>query len=277
MYIIIIRTSATYIFLIAHNLTTRASSRIHFEIYVLVMNRLLFSVGRSLPKYLCRIPSGSSHPHPINAFVGLEIREYSNSTKAKASAKANTLKKVIPEFWILKMKTAYVWLDVNGDGYITAEDFSIWIKEMARLFPDMNEEQKKILEAKHARVWGDLLDGEGKGPDYKVTENMFIEKFFHVMSKEGAEAMMRQEWNNNFTVMDVNQDGVISKEEHRCFFEARKQVDPNGAIVAFSAIDKDRDGVITREEYVEAAMEYFFNFSDETKPSKHFFGPLVKI
>ena len=136
---------------------------------------------------------------------------------------------------------------------------------------------RKTLEAKHARVWGDILDGEGKGPDYKVTENMYIEKIFHVLSKEGAEAMVRKEWNNSFTYMDVNQDGAISREEHRRFFEARKHIDPNGAIVAFSAIDKNRVGFITREEYVEAAMEYFFNFSDETKPSKHFFGPLVKI
>ena len=239
------------------------------------MNRLLFtSVGRNLPKSLCHIPVGSSRPHPIYAFAGLEIRvKYSDSTKAKA----NTLKKVIPEFWILKMKTAFAWHDVNGDGYITAEDFSNYIKETARSLPGMNEEQKKILESKHARVWGDFLDGEGKGPDYKVTENMFIEKIFHVMSKKGAEAMVRKAWNDNFTYMDVNQDGVISREEHRRLFEARKHVDPNGAIVAFSAIDKDRDGVITREEYVEAAMEYFFNFSDETKPSKHFFGPLVKF
>lgn len=56
-----------------------------------------------------------------------------------------------------------------------------------------------------------------------------------------------------------------------------KQENPNGAIVAFSAIDKDMDGFITCDEYVEAAMEYFFNFADESKPSKHFFGPLVKL
>ena len=72
-------------------------------------------------------------------------------------------------------------------------------------------------------------------------------------------------------------DGMISKAEHRCFFEARKQIDPNGAIVAFSAIDQDMDGMISCDEYVEAAMEFFFNFSDETKPSKHFFGPLLKM
>ena len=89
--------------------------------------------------------------------------------------------------------------------------------------------------------------------------------------------MMRKEWNNNFTVMDVNKDGVISKAEHRRFFEARKQLNPNVAIVAFSAIDKDMDGFINRDEFVEVALDHFFNFSNETNPSKHFFGPLVKM
>ena len=102
------------------------------------MNRFLFtSVGRNLPKSLCRISAGSSCPHPIYAFAGLEVRvKYSDFTKAKA----NTLRKIIPEFWILKMKTAFAWHDVNGNGYITAEDFSSYIKEMVRLFPNMNEE-----------------------------------------------------------------------------------------------------------------------------------------
>ena len=48
----------------------------------------------------------------------------------------------------------------------------------------------------------------------------------------------------------TDQDGVISKAEHQCFFEARKQIDPNGAIVAFSAINKDMDGVTSCDECV---------------------------
>ena len=234
------------------------------------MNRFFFTLaGRNLPKIcLSRIMAQNSFGPPACNYM-LESRK-------GYSTKASVLKKVIPVFWIMKMKSGFAWNDANGDGYITEEDFASWIKEMAKLFPDMTEEQKKILEAKHGRVWGDLLEGKGKGPDYKVTESMYIEKFFNVVNKEGAEGMMRKEWQNNFAVMDTNQDGKISKAEHRRFFEARKQMDPNGAIVAFSAIDKDMDGVISCDEYVEAAMEFFFNFSNETKPSKYFFGPLVK-
>ena len=86
------------------------------------------------------------------------------------STKASNLKKVIPEFWILKMKTAFAYHDVGGDGYITEEDFVQWAKHMEKLFPNMSEEKKKMLKEKQSRVWGDLLGGKGKGPDYKVTE-----------------------------------------------------------------------------------------------------------
>lgn len=57
----------------------------------------------------------------------------------------------------------------------------------------MNEEQKKILEAKRDRVWGDVLDGKGKGPDYRVTESMYIERIFNTVCKDGAEDTMRKE------------------------------------------------------------------------------------
>ena len=41
------------------------------------------------------------------------------------------------------MKTQFVWDDVNGDGYITADDFASWIREMAKLFPDMTQLKNK--------------------------------------------------------------------------------------------------------------------------------------
>ena len=73
-------------------------------------------------------------------------------------------------------------------------------------------------------------------------------------------------------LLDINNDGVISKSEHQLFFQSWK--DPVGATTAFTAIDEDKDGAITRDEFTKAGTEFFFNFTDETKPSKHMFGPL---
>ena len=201
-------------------------------------------------------------------YLPLKIRE-----GRYQSTKVNDLKKIIPEFWIIKMKTAFAYHDVDGDGYITEKDAVNWTKQMEKLFHNLSKERKEALEAKQSGVWGELFGG----PNYKVTESMFIETFFNILSLDGAEDIMRKEWHSLFELMDLDQNGVISKDELRQFFEARKNVDPNGAIVAFSAIDKDVDGRITSDEYVNSGVEFFFNFTDETKPSKYFFGPLVKI
>ena len=96
------------------------------------------------------------------------------------------------------------------------------------------------------------------------------------MLKVQRPGIYRETFGEVFDLMDLDRDGEVSKKEHRRLYEATKNVNPNGAIVSFSAMDKDNDGMVTRDEYVEAAVEFFHNFADETKPSKHFFGPLVK-
>ena len=240
------------------------------------MYRPALTFVRNFPNYIVAVGSqASSHQSLLSSPRGSAASLW--PTERHQSTKANNLKKLIPEFWIMKMKTAFAYHDIDGDGYITAKDFVKWAEHMEKLFPNVSEEKKEMLKKKQNHLWVDLMDGKGKGPDYKVTENMFIEKVFNIVNKEGAEDNMRKEWRDVFEVMDLNQDGVISKMEHRCFFEATENVGPNGAIVAFSAIDTNMDGTITSDEYVNAGVEFFFNFADETKPSKHFFGPLMKI
>ena len=171
------------------------------------------------------------------------------------------------------MKTAFMYHDLDGDGYLTEKDIAIWTQELAKMCPG---EEKEVTEARQSRVRHNIMAcGKTEKSGYGITENMFIESMFLIVIADNAEASTREEIRGLFDLMDLDKDGKISKTEHRRWFEAMKSVDPNASIVAFSAIDKDHDGVITREEYSEAHMEFFFNFADETKPSKFFYGPLV--
>ena len=239
-----------------------------------MMIRFISTVGRSLTRATgilanYRMPT----PFPGPSSLGL-----SSLSSQKNSVEASRLKKELPEFWISKMKTIFNWVDADGDGYLTGKDFDRWTTEMPKLFPDMTEEQKKLMLSNINHLWGIIFGADEKGPDFKMTEDMYLERAFWFVCQEGAEDMIRQTWSDIFTVMDINQDGVISKAEHYRFFEAWKTVkDPIRAAVAFAAIDVDMDGVITRDEYVNAALENLFNFTDETKGSKHFYGPLAKI
>ena len=188
------------------------------------------------------------------------------------STKASELKSALPKLWISKIKTAFALLDVNDDGYITEQDLIIWEEEMTKLFPNLSEEQKGILSSNRSGVWNDLFGGKEKGLEFKVTEDICIERFFFITTLEGGEDIIRKQWEKTFKVMDGNKDGVISKSEHRLFFESWK--DPLAAIVAFTAIDQNMDGLITCNEFAEAGTEFIFNFTDETKSSNFMFGPL---
>lgn len=185
---------------------------------------------------------------------------------------ARKLENELPRFWVSKIKTYFCWLDTDDDGYITEKDLEIWGEELAKLFPGISQEQKDMLVTKNS-MWNEFFGVKGKG-QVKYTWDMCIEKIFEIASEEGGEAVIRNEWDKIFTVMDVNKDDKVSKIEHRMFFYSHKLNDLVGATVSFTAIDEDMDGTITRKEFVNAAVEFFLNFGDETKRSKHFFGPL---
>ena len=176
------------------------------------------------------------------------------------------------------MKTAFRYHDLDGNGYVSQKDINLWASELGKRFPEWGETQKKDWETKQHQIWSDIAAGQGTsdGNGYMVTENMFIENMFVMVSGEGAEAHNRETFRGVFQLMDLDDDGKVSKTEHRRLYEATKNVSPHGAIVSFSAMDRDNDGMITCDEYVDCALEFFHNFADDTKPSKHFFGPLVK-
>ena len=189
---------------------------------------------------------------------------------SRYSTEASELKRTLPKFWIAKMKSNFSWRDSDGDGYITENDFIVHEMELNKLLP-LSKEQKDRLAANRKASW-DIFGGKGQGADYKMTEDMYIERIFHLTTQEGSEYMLRREWENFFSALDFNNDGLISKSEHQVYFQSWK--DPVGAIVAFTAIDQDMDGVISRDEFTKAGTEFYFNFTDESKPSKYLYGPL---
>ena len=54
--------------------------------------------------------------------------------ESRYSTKASELKNELPKLWISKMRTAFAWLDWDGDGYLTEKDFEAWVNEMAVVY-----------------------------------------------------------------------------------------------------------------------------------------------
>ena len=65
-----------------------------------------------------------------------------------------------------------------------------------------------------------------------------------------------------FDLVDLNQDGSISKDEYRVTLGGSPWT-----IVAFSSVDMNQNGEVSREEFVNGYVDYWFNFADETHPN----------
>ena len=87
------------------------------------MYRFGLTLGRQLPK--ATMVAAGPHRPAIKA--------------ERFSTKANDLNKLIPEFWVRKMKTAFRYHDLSGDGYVTEKDIAAWANELGKLFPDWSE------------------------------------------------------------------------------------------------------------------------------------------
>ena len=83
------------------------------------MIRFVSTVGRSLPRTTrllgnsCK-PIVFPGPSSLGPLLGL-----SSPNVQQNSVEASRLKQELPEFWSMKMKTIFNWVDADGDGYLT--------------------------------------------------------------------------------------------------------------------------------------------------------------
>ena len=192
-------------------------------------------------------------------------------TIAGQTPTAAEIKKNVPELWVRKMKTFFAAYDANGDGMIDFEDYKLFESMMEQYAVAQNVSSDRIKKFKTSLydLWTKQI---GEGEDFQWTENKFLETIFGVVSRPGAEEYFRHTASDMFDLVDLNQDGSISKEEQKVMLGGSPWT-----IVVFSAMDTNRNGEISREEFVQVSLDFWFNFADETNPSKLFLGQLLDI
>ena len=192
-------------------------------------------------------------------------------TIAGQTPTAAEIKKNVPELWVRKAKTFFAFYDANGDGVIDFEDYKLFESMMEKYASANNVSSDRIKKFKTSlyELWTKQIGG---GEDFQWTENKFLQTMFEFVSRPGAEQYIRHAASEMFDLADLNQDGSISKEEQKVMLGGSPWT-----IIVFSAMDKNRNGEVSREEFVQTYLDFWFNFADETNPSKHFVGRLVDI
>ncbi|XP_013381974.1 sarcoplasmic calcium-binding protein, beta chain-like [Lingula anatina] len=76
-----------------------------------------------------------------------------------------------------------------------------------------------------------------------------------------------------FKVMDIDGDGLVTKEEHAAYFYSMN-VPVEESKKIFDVMDTNKDGFISIDEYAHAYAEFLFT-EDPNNEYNGFFGPLV--
>ena len=220
------------------------------------MQRMLLSSSRLLS---CRVLATARTQRQITRTI------------AGQTPTAAEIKKNVPELWVRKMKTFFAFYDTNGDGMIDFEDYKLFesMMEQYGAAHNVSSDRIKNFKTSHYELWTKQIGG---GEDFQWTENKFLETIFEVVSRPGAEEYFRRAVSELFDLVDMNRDGSISKEEYKVMLGGSPWM-----IVVFSAVDTNCSGEVLRKEFVQGYLNFWFNFADETNPSKHLLGQLVDI
>ncbi|XP_063972256.1 sarcoplasmic calcium-binding protein [Diachasmimorpha longicaudata] len=255
--------------LLRMGLRAAVSKGVNFERRIIpAVNTGALLGGERLAKWqryeIARAMSGKRNVHhrpQTSASVEAESDDDSDSeTESRGSS----------PFWRRKMRTLHSHLDVNKDGVISYEDFMLLAERFAdlgHLTPDAKKEFQKVLSDMWEEQWGEISPYNLVG----------IEQYLEEMNRVVNDCSLKRKCHNFlpflFKAVDYDHNGVITVEEFKLFFRCL-DLGNDHAVVAFTFIDTNEDGNISLEEFVSLGRDFFIT-EDQSKPSKHFWGPLV--
>lgn len=175
------------------------------------------------------------------------------------------------EFWLRKMRTHHVAMDVNKDGVVSWDDF----EDMIRRFKAtgiLTGDELTSLENALKHVWEEEWGASGD-PYAFINQEQFLANMENVINNKHLRKKVAKPLPYFFQAVDNDGSGEISVDEFKLYFKCLGLSD-EAAMASFSAIDINSDGRLSKKEFVKLGREFFLS-EDEGHPSKLFFGPLV--
>ncbi|XP_055905496.1 sarcoplasmic calcium-binding protein [Eupeodes corollae] len=175
------------------------------------------------------------------------------------------------EFWRRKMRTLHKILDVNRDGVISFDDYSLLAKrftDVGNLSPEMSAEFLEVMKQTWEEQWGEI------NPYNLITAEQFLTEVHHKLNDRELVNKIGRFLPYIFKAVDIDHTGNLNLDQYKLFFRCLGLTDEDAAI-SFAVIDRNGDGQLSLNEFVHLGRQYFLT-ENERKISKMFWGPLVQ-
>ena len=183
--------------------------------------------------------------------------------------------------WITKMKTIFLTLDTDHDGFITLEDNQASPIRMVRAFGLSKEKADAVLEYTRRVGWVEYVNAGVEQPDgHRVSEQTFIKNMARAVDSQKDVGKDLAEC--HLILFDLEEPGFLSREEYLKVF-GTQQVDEAVSVRRFEMLDSDQDGRIKVDDYVDDIRFFFTDVGpsgsgDDERNDPHrnnIFGELV--
>ncbi|KAL7743822.1 hypothetical protein ACLKA6_000229 [Drosophila palustris] len=174
------------------------------------------------------------------------------------------------EFWRRKMRTLHRIMDVNHDGVISYDDFSLLAKrfsDLGHLSPEVAAEFTDVIKQTWEEQFGEIT------PYNLVNAEQFLTDLHHRLNDKKMAKRIGRFLPYLFKAVDFDHTGHLDLEQYKLFFRCLGLTEEDAA-VSFAVIDKNGDGQVSLKEFVHLGRQFFLT-EDDTKISKMFWGPLI--
>lgn len=182
---------------------------------------------------------------------------------------------MLSDFQRAKLERRFELLDMDGDGYITANDYDVASASVCRAFDfPADSPQYEKVHVLYLRLWVALSRRMDERQTGMISRRQFIDSCERVIIEavEGYDRIIGPIALTIFDLIDADDSGTLDIDELTTWFNAYG-VCADDAERAFKAVDRNGDGLLDANE-VQKAIREFYTSDDPQAPGNLIFGPL---
>ncbi|MFI6348568.1 EF-hand domain-containing protein [Streptomyces sp. NPDC050560] len=168
-----------------------------------------------------------------------------------------------------KYEKLFSLLDINGDGVIAADDFTLMADRVLEAFDEKGTEKGGRYSAEMDNYWRSLYDTADRNDDGVIDKEEFLGALHQVSSD--FDTLIAPLYRTGFRVADRDDDGVVGRTD---FITAFAAIGVPGAEAGrtFDGLTGD-SGQVTEDQLMTAVAEYYRG-DDTGNTSRLLFGAL---